>query len=511
MPSTYQLAGAPKAAMDAYYGAKQQMLDAGKSDVEANAHAGRMIRHAGWFKVPSGWKQLTPDLRKKINVREATRQPSGRYVVEGVDCFYPNATKDKNLSFHPEDNYDLIENTNRSIAQGGQKPCLVVGHTSDEQRMIGIQLDGHGFGVNWRESPRGRGWMRCDLIDVDPETVDRMKELKLPGLSIKIISDPTGLNKRVGHIALLGGSMQALSHLPITEIFSATNQLCFSADSAAFPKGTPMFGPKMKDCHGAYATAYAAFEAAEESCKTGEPGSVEKLRSAQNGLASALKALAAQTSEGKDGKADAAYEGEGMGGGMGMEGAAPTAAAPTEGAPVDPGAAPAYSNEDIDGIVAEFSSDTGRPDVAFAALAKIVKNERAEKGRLAANLKHVTRIAAGVAGKLLQADFSSEVATLERAGHTLPDKEAIAAEFSACVESKDPRASITRFLKTLKSLPKRPSPASVGAVFDNSAAGEASAEFSSDAEINASLARVTGMLGSTSLSEQDIALGRNLR
>lgn len=481
-------ASAPRSVTDIYHRHYQEHRDAGKSDAESHAHGARMIRHAGWYRGARGWKQLTPDLRRKVNVREAIKQPNGRYVIEGVDVFYPNAIKDKSLSFNKDDVRELVENTNRAIANGGQKPCLIEGHTSDEQKMLGIQLDSHGCGVNWRESPRGQGWARCDFVDVDEETVRRLKDLRLPGLSVRITKDPTGLNRRFGHIALLGGSMQALSHLPITEIYSTQDQLCFSADSEAFfpTKGFPMFGANLKGCHSAYASAYAAYEAAEESQKTGEPGSVEKLRDAGNKLAAALKSLSGECSEGD-------YEAG--------EGDAPLAVAPPP--PAAAGASPAYAS--LEGI--DFESD---PSAAFATVVGAVKASRAENAKLVASLKSVTRLAEGLSGKLLRTEFSSEVEKLERDGHVLPGKDEIEAEFSAVVESTDPRSSMNRTLKMLRSLPKKPSPAAAGQIFTADTAGATGIDYSSDAEVDASLKRVASILGSTSLTEHDAALGRGV-
>ena len=66
------LAGAPREVTDLYHKHHSEMLDQGKSRDEAHAHGLRMIRLAGWFRGSGGkWSRLTPDLRKKVNIREA--------------------------------------------------------------------------------------------------------------------------------------------------------------------------------------------------------------------------------------------------------------------------------------------------------------------------------------------------------------------------------------------------------------------------------------------------------
>lgn len=497
-------ASVPKAVRAIYDQHFREHKLAGKDDTAAHAHGARMLRHAGWYKTSTGWKQLSPDVRKKVNVREAIKQPGGRYVIEGVDLFHPNAIKGKQLAFGPAENAELIENTQRAIVNGGQKPAIVEGHTSDEQKMLGIQLDAQGSGIGFRESPRGKGWIRCDLVDVPQEMKDRLVDLKLPGLSVKIIKDPTGNNPRIGHIALLGGSMQALSHLPGLEVFSAEasngGQLCFSAD----PPGEHIMGPKIKDCHAAYASAYAAYEAAEESSKLGEPGSVEKLRNAGQKLASALKALSGECSEGD-------YEAEA---GAGGEPDAPLATAatgagamPTDQGPMD--SVPQAYDSDIDDAL-DFACNEANimndPKQVFLNLANIARRERNEKKVLSANVGKLTKMMEGMAGKMFRNEFSADIDDVGKT-HVLPPKDIIEMNFAACLESKDPIAAKLRFLKTLRAGQKKQNPADQPTIFSAEDHPEGGVDFSSDSQIGASLERLKA-LGIANPNNDDRAVGR---
>jgi hypothetical protein len=499
------LPATPKAVKDAYDRAYKEAISGGKSDQMAHAHGARMIRHAGWYKGSRGWRQLTPDLRGKVNVREAIRQPNGRYLVEDVDLFFPNATKGPELPFTVADNREIIENTNRSIAAGGQKPALVEGHTNDEQRMLGIQLDAMGGGINCRESPRGKGWIRCDLVDVPEETVQRLRDLKLPGLSIKIIKDPTGLNPRIGHIALLGGSMQALSHLPGLEVFmaEASNELCFSSDASSF-QGVPMFGPKMKDCHAAYASAYAAFEAAEAAHNTGEPGSVEKLRSAGKKLADAFKGLSAECSEGEFG-ADGGEEPNpptgGTDGGADMGQSNPLATAPAGPSGEMPqdlsgtsmpggGSAPAYSTDEILSFASNESNIINRPKDVFLGLSEALRRERSQNQNLTKHVATLTKFTKGMAQNMLRAEFSTEMDKMAREGFVLPGKDILDMNYSSAEQTAEPRSAVMQFVRTLRaSCAKKQNPAGQAAIFSASDAPEGATvvDFSSDSQITAAI------------------------
>src|SRR5688572_3939365 len=83
---------------------------------DARRYALSQVRNAGWFRTAGGWRQLTPDLRAKVNVREAVRQPDGRYVIEDVDCFYPNSVKGAAEQYTAAQIRRIVRNTNAGIA-----------------------------------------------------------------------------------------------------------------------------------------------------------------------------------------------------------------------------------------------------------------------------------------------------------------------------------------------------------------------------------------------------------
>ena len=205
--------------------------------------AAKLVRNAGWYKTGGGeWKQLTPDLRNKINIRAGVKQPDGQYLIEDVDVFYPNRVKgdDPHSNYTPERIRGFIDNTNRMINNGGQPPAVVREHPSPEKRANGIPSPASGHSFAFRESPRGGGMARCNLLISEP-LYKEWKDGKWIGLSAGFACDKAGSNMRFGHIALLGADMQALSNLPRVEVFEADNQLVFAADSSVFnPKGTSM-------------------------------------------------------------------------------------------------------------------------------------------------------------------------------------------------------------------------------------------------------------------------------
>src|SRR4051812_42962813 len=87
------IAGAPRAVVDLYHEARERQTEQHGDAERAHRYALGEIRRAGWFRTSKGWQQLTPDLREKVAVREAIKQPDGRYVIEGVPVFMPNAVK----------------------------------------------------------------------------------------------------------------------------------------------------------------------------------------------------------------------------------------------------------------------------------------------------------------------------------------------------------------------------------------------------------------------------------
>ena len=455
------LAGAPRELVNLYHEEYENQIDAGVSEQAAHRRAIRMTQHAGWHKTSKGWRQLHKDVRDKINVRDAIEQPNGRFVIEDVDVFYPNAVK-------PGDPYDaerirpIIANTNRGIESGGQKPSLVEIHPNELQKAIGTQLPTYGSPVNWREhpDPKKAGWVRCDLTDVDPEIVEKLKSRKLTGLSAGIFRDAGGTNLRFGHVAILGGESQALSQLPITElndVYSVPSQVCFSATPPTDHtlKGSYM-NDKLKRHFSAMSDAYSGCAAAFASMTSGEPGADAKVQEAMK----------------KQDDCYAAAESE-----LGTENPFKKMSAPAFAAAPD--AIPAVSDFEPDTEVAEpqaakmnvppatpmatappsatpnFEAD---PAGAFSAMEgenKILKTQVAK----------LTALTNGLIGHNLRQEFTAQVDGLKRDGHILPDAAEVEEMFSVCTTSAKPKEGITKLVNMLRKMPKKESPAGAGQIF----------------------------------------------
>lgn len=216
-----------------------ELIKGGRDKEIAEKNALRSISHAGFYKGPNGWKQVHPDLREKINIREPIEQPDGHFAIYDVPIFYPNKVKE-GRPYDARQIQDIIFNTNTSIAAGGQRPQLLEGHPAVDpilKSIVGKEERPVGFAVNFRESNQGEGWVNCDLVDVEPDYIEKQRTRPLTGLSVGMTKDSGGKNERFTHIAALGQSMQALSALPRTELFSS--QVCFSAASETF-EGTQM-------------------------------------------------------------------------------------------------------------------------------------------------------------------------------------------------------------------------------------------------------------------------------
>lgn len=249
----------------------------------------RQAQLAGWYVHGGTWKQLAPNVRDKVQVRRAHKQPDGRFVVTDVPVFYPNAVKPKldakghrigTLAWSAEEINEVCKNTNASIGSGSQAPPLRLGHYTAEQRAIGIQPPAYGRAVNFRQWKNGM--LLCDLVDIESEFAKDWMAGRQNGLSAGFVADDMGLNLRVGHVARLGAEPQALAYLPCTEIFSG-DQFAFSADPAAplsSYEGNPM---KMKksQCLAQMSAAYAAKE-------VGEKGWEDKVKEAEASYAAAM-------------------------------------------------------------------------------------------------------------------------------------------------------------------------------------------------------------------------------
>lgn len=308
-----------------YEATHQAASEAGADADKANLLATRQCHHAGYYQTKDGWQRLGPDLRGKVNIREAEEQPDGKFLVRGVDVFYPNAVKgaEAETQWTPDRIYQAIENTNHSVETGAQKPAVTRTHIYPEQKILGVNVPSYGNAINFRESSRGHGWVQCDLVDVHPSVVNDWKDKQITGLSVGFVKDAGGLGERFGHVALLGGESQALSALPATELYSADGyQLCYSTDEAevslfaanpnvpskdqtskeglvgpdvkltqptqppATAKETvmdPNQAKMMKDAYAGMQTAFAGMEA-------GEPGADEKVAEAHRALQEACEA-----------------------------------------------------------------------------------------------------------------------------------------------------------------------------------------------------------------------------
>jgi hypothetical protein len=318
--SSFAIHSGPFEMQGIYGAAYAAALEAGADDPEAGQLAYRQLHQAGFYQTKDGWQQLGPDLRGKVNIRPAEQQPDGSFMVRDVDVFYPNAVKgaDPETQWTPDRVNQAIENTNHAINSGGQPPAVTRTHVYPEQKMLGVHVPSQGKAINWRESPRGGGWARADLVSVHPDVVEDWKKGAITGMSAGFVKDAGNLNERFGHVALLGGESQALAALPMTEVYSADQAVCFSTDPndmqfASTQNPGNLAGPKanvdpnlktqipsqesimrnmknatqMKDAYSGLSAAYAAFEA-------GEPDADKKITEAEKALHSAQQYMAPQ-------------------------------------------------------------------------------------------------------------------------------------------------------------------------------------------------------------------------
>lgn len=285
MPSpSFNLADAPSELAKIYADAYASALRQGANAEESEKVAFRTIQHSGWYQTGSGWKRLGPDVRNKVNLRRAELQPDGRFLIRDVDVFYPNAVKGTDETYDPAQIRTIIANTNRMIESGAQPPALLNQHPTPMQKMIGVVLPVFGEAMNWAESDKGEGWVKCDLL-ADSAIVDGWKKGQVTGASAGIYPDSAKLNPRFGHVAALGAETQALSLLPRTTIFSAFNAeaaepcVCFSAEPQ---KGNSIMSMPdgKKACYAAMKTYCAAKAAAFASMECGEPDAGSKMKEA---------------------------------------------------------------------------------------------------------------------------------------------------------------------------------------------------------------------------------------
>ena len=366
-------------------------------DVAAD-FAQRKLRQAGWYKAGEGWRQLGPDVRDKVNLRQAVPQPDGKFLISDVDVFYPNATKGADQQFTVDRNRRIIDNTNRNMAAGGPPPALTKGHPDFRMnRAVGVQVPSMGTPINFRESPKGEGWIRADLTAVDAGLVEEWKAGKFIGLSAGFVADASDTNNRIGHVAVLGAEAQGLAQLPRTEVFSS-DCVCFAADAAMFPnvKETPMkqHYAAFSKCHGAMQAAYAAMEA-------GEPGAAEKVKQAHETYSAARRAFADEAGANPDADADVKLIKEVLA----EEGVKPAAeTAPVAAAePVKP-----------EGKEDEMPKET---EAKFSAMQTELTGLKSQLDQSDAERKELRLIVALQEGEKRLANFSAYLHGLEEKGH----------------------------------------------------------------------------------------------
>lgn len=429
MQSTYTITG-PSEVTRIFNDAKEKMIDQGKPAPDAERYAMRQVHNAGWYKASKGWKQLHPDVRDKVQVREAVRQPDGRYLIEGVQVFYPNAVKSrggKSIPFGRDAIVRNIKNTNRAIGSGARL-ALTEGHPDPTiNKALGQQTPSFGAPLNFREYPAGSGKVLCDLTDVEPGLVQKMKDRKLPGLSAGFAEDAGGLGERFGHVALLGAESQALAHLPTIDVYSTSNQLCFSADNHtfSFPKGKIMIdktrAKEMADCYASYGAALASYAAGEE-------GAEHKLEEARGIHGANLIPYAAELNPVEDKLPGGAYEAGPEGGSNATELAEARL----------PDTTTATPNK------AEFSAEDGR--------------------RLQEENRSIMKRLLMLSGRMVRSEYEKKRDELRAAGHQF-DAESHDKMFEACTDSKNPAEALKRLYNLMEKSPKKESLAAIGTVF----------------------------------------------
>ncbi len=245
----------------------------------SEAEKARLAALAGYVRAGGRWKRIGPDLRSKVNLRRGDKQGDGTFYVADVDVFYPNAVKGEENAYTVADCNAAIANTQAMISAGAQPPALTLEHPNMAAKANGIAAPSHGTAANFRESPRGKGWVRCDFVGMPPNVFQDWKAGKYTGLSAGLVADAGRENLRFGHVALLGGEAQALSRLPMTQVFQAASEesiVCYSAEPVPFhtPASAGSNAPtqgtfKMKTIESLTAELTAAFSAGEAAkCAT---------------------------------------------------------------------------------------------------------------------------------------------------------------------------------------------------------------------------------------------------
>lgn len=445
----------PSEIVDLYEAEYYSRVEQGDDFDSAEKSASMAIRHAGWYQTEKGWEKLGPDLRGKVNVRKATKQPDGRFFIQDVPVFYPNAVKgsDESARFDNSSIKRAIENTNRSIAEGAQKPALVLEHPHPAQKMAGVAKPAFGTAINFRLGPKNDGFVHCDLENVAPEVVDQWKKGNWIGLSAGFVEDAGSLNLRFGHVALLGADMQALSYLPMTELFSSRD-LWFSTDTVFLSKGTNMPTPNPEARAAAEKQHYGALSAAYASIAAGEPQSKSKLSEAFSAIREARKQFGNDfmCNYGEEPEAGMEHEDEAedvklieemLGGGdednedqyAGQE-------------PKEETMIPEATKLDSDLTIEQ--DDTEIPDAKTNAEFSAMK---AELGSLRKQNKELTKTVQAMYGRELRNQFDAFITNLQSEGHQF-DAATARETFMECAKNRDIKG-IERTKKLLRSTPKK--------------------------------------------------------
>lgn len=260
---------------------------------DGDAAAIRQAYQAGYAMVKGKWSKIGPDLREKINLRKAEEQPDGTFNVYGVDIFQENTAKGEEYAYTAEDIESLIQNNQAAIEAGGTPPGITIEHPTKMASALGNPSKAHGRAINFRASPRGNGMIRCDIVRLSPDVASDWKTGRYLGLSAGMVQDADGINKRIGHVALLGGEAPALSNLPMTEIYSACEKdsaVCFSAERVAPPtQQSTNFQPQESSTMDPVQQCIADINAAATAVKAGEDGAQERLKAAQDKLNQVLQ------------------------------------------------------------------------------------------------------------------------------------------------------------------------------------------------------------------------------
>lgn len=449
---------APPEMLDLLYSAYASQIGEGTPNDEAEKAAWRKVQLAGYFKTKQGWKRLGPNLLDKVNVRQAIQQPNGKYLITDVAVFYPNAVKGQDNAWSADRVRRAVENTNRSLGKhGGQAPGLTKGHPHPLRKVLGNgeTLPVYGKTMNFRPCPDKPQMVMCDLYDVDEDTYREWADGKFVGLSAGFAEDADDLNVRFGHVALLGADMQALSALPMTEVFGAST-VCFCSDSSYVQKGQPMKGSKayasaMSKAFGALQSAYAAFDA-------GEPDAETKVEEAKQMCASTHKSFA-DAGEGKEGHPDAAEDKElidSILSGKGFEGEETEDSKDEEGEEFDASTASNPSEETALPENPELGTGGGKGPKsseevpAATQFATLVKKQFAARD---AQIDALTKMVAGLVGRNMKDTFSTEIDALVKDGHQFDAGDALQMLTSAAKSGKGQLELVRKFLRNT---PKSP-------------------------------------------------------